>query len=63
MYRQQRHLVRRITPANLHDAGVMGSSAPASLKFNPATIRIGNIGLGDVGLPLAVEPDLLTNKD
>ena len=33
----------------------MGSSAPASLKFNPATIRIGIIGLGYVGLPLAVE--------
>lgn len=32
----------------------MASGAPASLKFNPAHIRVGIIGLGYVGLPLAV---------
>src|SRR3990172_7737330 len=33
----------------------MGSGAPASLEFVPANVRIGVIGLGYVGLPLAVE--------
>ena len=36
----------------------MASSAPASLNFNPAHIRIGIIGPGYVGPPFAVDTNI-----